>query len=162
VIPVWEEVHPSNVAVLKEIMASRKSSQGLDLQYVRIPITSERPPDFADISELMDLVLRADSSSTVMVVNCQLGRGRSTLTSVSADVIETLFIEVVVTQVLIILIQQWLKESRAPPQRSPRAKPRQLSMSMTSDMFHEELANKRQSYQVINSALSAPFLRYID
>jgi hypothetical protein len=81
---------------------------------------------------------------------------------VSADVIETLFIEVVVTQVLIILIQQWLKESRAPPQRSPRAKPRQLSMSMTSDMFHEELANKRQSYQVINSALSAPFLRYID
>jgi len=82
VIPVWEEVHSSDVAVLKDIMAYRKSRHGLDLQYVRIPITSERPPDFADISELMDLVLRMDSSSTVMVVNCQLGRGRSTLTSV--------------------------------------------------------------------------------
>jgi hypothetical protein len=74
-------------------MASRKSSDGLDLQYVRIPITSERPPDFADISELMDLVLRADSSSTVMVVNCQLGRGRSTLTSVSAYGKEIHFIQ---------------------------------------------------------------------
>ncbi|KAG1726694.1 inositol hexakisphosphate-domain-containing protein [Suillus paluster] len=136
VIPIWEEVHTSNVAVLKDIMASRKSGHGLDLQYVRIPITSERPPDFADISELMDLVLRADSSSTVMVVNCQLGRGRSTLTSV-----------------LIILIQQWLKESRALPQRSPRTKPRSLSMSMTSDMFQDEPANKRHSYQIINNLL---------
>ncbi|OJA21653.1 hypothetical protein AZE42_09324 [Rhizopogon vesiculosus] len=137
VIPIWEEVHPSDVAVLKDIMASRKSSHGLELHYVRIPITSERPPDFTDLSELMDLVLRTDSSSTVMVVNCQLGRGRSTLTSV-----------------LIILIQQWLKESRTLfSQRSPRTKPRTLSISMTSDIFHEEPANKRHAYQVINNLL---------
>lgn len=136
VIPIWEEVQPSNVAVLKDIMSSRKSRHGLDLQYVRIPITSERPPDFADISELMDLVLRTDSSSTVTVVNCQLGRGRSTLTSV-----------------LIVLIQQWLNDSRALSQWSSRTESRSLSMSMTSEMFYDEPANKRHSYQVINNLL---------
>lgn len=136
VIPIWEEVQSSNVAVLKDIMASRKSRHGLDLQYVRIPITSERPPDFADISELMDLVLRTDSSRTVTVVNCQLGRGRSTLTSV-----------------LIVLIQQWLNDSRTLSQWSPRTESRSLSMSMTSDMFYDEPANKRHSYQVINNLL---------
>ncbi|KAG1838839.1 inositol hexakisphosphate-domain-containing protein [Suillus tomentosus] len=136
VIPIWEEVQSSSVAVLKDIMVSRKSRYGLDLQYVRIPITSERPPDFADISELMDLVLRTDSSSTVMVVNCQLGRGRSTLTSV-----------------LIVLIQQWLNDSRALSQWSSRTEARSMSMSMTSDMFHDEPANKRHSYQVINNLL---------
>jgi protein-tyrosine phosphatase len=136
VIPIWEEVRSSNVAVLKDIMASRKSRHGLDLQYVRIPITSERPPDFADISELMDLVLRTDSSRTVTVVNCQLGRGRSTLTSV-----------------LIVLIQQWLNDSRAHSQWSPRTESRSLSMSMTSDMFQDEPGNKRHSYQVINNLL---------
>ncbi|KAG1804399.1 inositol hexakisphosphate-domain-containing protein [Suillus subaureus] len=133
VIPIWEEVQSSNIAVLKDIMASRKSRHGLDLQYVRIPITSERPPDFADISELMDLVLRTDSSRTVTVVNCQLGRGRSTLTS------------------LIVLIQQWLNDSRALSQWSPRTESHSLSMSMTSDMFQDEPGNKRHSYQVINS-----------
>ncbi|KAG2117755.1 inositol hexakisphosphate-domain-containing protein [Suillus clintonianus] len=136
VIPIWEEVHPSNVAVLKDIMASRKSRHGLDLQYVRIPITSERPPDFADISELMDLVLRTDSSSTVTVVNCQLGRGRSTLTSV-----------------LIVLIQQWLQDSRTLSQWSPRTESRSLSTSMTSETFHDKPTNKRLSYQVINNLL---------
>lgn len=136
VIPIWEEVRSSNVAVLKDIMASRKSRHGLDLQYIRIPITSERPPDFADISDLMDLVLRTDSSRTVTVVNCQLGRGRSTLTSV-----------------LIVLIQQWLNDSRALSQWSPRVEPHSLSMSMTSDMFQDEAGNQRHSYQVINNLL---------
>ncbi|KAG2359074.1 inositol hexakisphosphate-domain-containing protein [Suillus spraguei] len=126
VIPIWEEVQSSNVAVLKDIMASRKSSHGLDLQYVRIPITSERPPDFADIN----------SPRTVTVVNCQLGRGRSTLTSV-----------------LIVLIQQWLNDSRTLSQWSPRTESRSLSMSMTSDMFYDEPSNKRHSYQVINNLL---------
>ena len=83
VIPVWEEVQPEDVAVLKDIMASRQSGHKLDVQYTRIPITAERPPDMSDISELMELVVSTDFMSTAIVVNCQLGRGRSTLTSVS-------------------------------------------------------------------------------
>jgi hypothetical protein len=82
VIPIWEEVQPEDVAVLKQIMASRQSDSGIEVQYARIAITAERPPDMSDISELMELVVRADSMNTAIVVNCQLGRGRSTLTSV--------------------------------------------------------------------------------
>jgi hypothetical protein len=55
--------------------------------------------------------------------------------------------------VLIVLIQQWLNDSRAHSQWSPRTESRSLSMSMTSDMFQDEAGNKRHSYQVINNLL---------
>jgi hypothetical protein len=51
VVPVWEEVQPDNVSVVKEVMASRKFTQNVELQHRRIPITSELPPDFSDIAE---------------------------------------------------------------------------------------------------------------
>jgi protein-tyrosine phosphatase len=84
VTPVWEEVTEENVVVLKDVMATRQDGNGFNLQYYRIPITAERPPDFADLSELIEVVLRT-STSTPIVVNCQLGRGRSTLASVSTS-----------------------------------------------------------------------------
>lgn len=82
-VPIWEEADVANVVVLKDIMASRRNANDVELYYTRIPITAERPPDFADLNELIDVVVRTDSSNTPIVVNCQLGRGRSTLTSVS-------------------------------------------------------------------------------
>ncbi|KAI6042555.1 inositol hexakisphosphate-domain-containing protein [Pisolithus marmoratus] len=140
VIPVWEGVQPANVAVLRDIMASRQSNSGVEVQYARIPITSEHPPDFADISELMDLVVRNESTNTAIVVNCQLGRGRSTLTTV-----------------IILLIQQWLRENRQFEQTSPRIISLSRTLSTTSvpgtDIFGEEPVNKRHSYQLINSLL---------
>ena len=81
VVPVWEEVTEENVLVLKDIMAARQDANGVDLYYNRVPITAEKPPDFADLSDLIDVVMRT-STSTPIVVNCQLGRGRSTLASV--------------------------------------------------------------------------------
>ena len=81
VIPVWEDVEPGNVVVLKDIMEQRRDAYGIELIYDRIPITAERPPDFNDLTEMIDLVLRS-SFDTPIVVNCQLGRGRSTLASV--------------------------------------------------------------------------------
>ena len=82
-VPIWEEVQSEDVEVLKEIMTNLNvSDDGFELCYFRVPITAERPPDFSDLSELMDIVVRFDSTNTPMVVNCQLGRGRSTLTSV--------------------------------------------------------------------------------
>ena len=84
VIPIWEEVRPEDVAVLKDVMTSRKTvGHGIELHYARIPITAERPPNFSDFSELIDVVLSANMTYTPIVVNDQLGRGRSTLTSVS-------------------------------------------------------------------------------
>jgi len=81
VVPIWEEVTEENVVALKDIMAARQTTNGVDLQYYRVPITAERPPDFTDLSDLIDVVIRA-STNTPIVVNCQLGRGRSTLASV--------------------------------------------------------------------------------
>ena len=88
VIPVWEDVQPQNVEVLREVMEKKESiGKDIALSYRRIPITAERPPDFSDLSDLMDVVIRNYSSNTPMIFNCQLGRGRSTLTSVSEGVL---------------------------------------------------------------------------
>ena len=81
VVPIWEEVKNEDVVVLKDIMANRQGLDDAVLQYSRIPITAEKPPDYSDLKELIEVVLR-HSSNTPIVVNCQLGRGRSTLASV--------------------------------------------------------------------------------
>lgn len=83
VIPIWEEVNCDNVLVLKDVMAERKHiAEHLELGYARIPITAERPPDFTDLSELIEVMIRSNATNAPIVINCQLGRGRSTLTSV--------------------------------------------------------------------------------
>ncbi|CAL1716907.1 unnamed protein product [Somion occarium] len=138
VIPVWEEVDPSNVLVLKEVMAQRRHSQGgAELNYVRIPITAEKPPDFTDLTELIDVVIRNNASNSPIVLNCQLGRGRSTLTSV-----------------IIVLIQQWLSNWSKTPS-SPKVAYRDLtSTSITTlDGVDGSRSERRQSYQVINNLL---------
>jgi hypothetical protein len=84
VIPVWEEVRPGNVAVMKDVMSTCKASYNdVDVFYRRVPITAERSPDFSDFGELFAVMLGPNMTHTPIVVNDQLGRGRSTLTSVS-------------------------------------------------------------------------------
>lgn len=80
---MWEEVNPENVCVLKDVMAERRYDADIELSYVRIPMTAERPPDFSDLSDLIDVVVRNSGTDAPMIINCQLGRGRSTMTSVS-------------------------------------------------------------------------------
>ena len=83
VTPIWEEVNSENIRVLKDVMADRKhAATNLELRYARIPITAERPPDFTDLSELIEVMIRSNASGAPVVINCQLGRGRSTMTSV--------------------------------------------------------------------------------
>ena len=85
VIPVWEEADSENISVLKDIMASRKDVGGVELKYARVPITAERPPDFSDLTDLIDVAVR--NPNVPIVVNCQLGRGRSTMTAVCFHVL---------------------------------------------------------------------------
>lgn len=86
VIPVWEEVRPGDVAVMKDVMSACKSSNNdVEVFYRRVPLTAERPPDFSDFSELIAVMLGPNMTHTPIVVNDQLGRGRSTLTSVSLN-----------------------------------------------------------------------------
>ncbi|OCH86618.1 hypothetical protein OBBRIDRAFT_890367 [Obba rivulosa] len=139
VIPVWEEVNPENVLVLKDVMAARRRiSDDTELAYARIPITAERPPDFSDLSELIDVVIRSNASSSPIVINCQLGRGRSTMTSI-----------------ILVLIQQWLE--RASKLKVP-ATPRLESRSATSASLvtldgTEGYKTRRHSYTVVNNLL---------
>ena len=86
VIPVWEEVRPGNVAVMKDAMSACKASyEDVDVYYRRVPITAERSPDFSDFGELIAVMLGRNMTHTPIVVNDQLGRGRSTLTSVGVN-----------------------------------------------------------------------------
>ncbi|PWY97867.1 hypothetical protein BCV70DRAFT_202357 [Testicularia cyperi] len=98
VVPIWEEASPAEVDTIQEIMNSLGTDfkTRLQLRFRRIPMTAEKPPDFSDISELLSTVLQANVERHPIVLNCQLGRGRSTMTAV-----------------LILMIVRWLKQSQA-------------------------------------------------
>ncbi|KDQ57083.1 hypothetical protein JAAARDRAFT_194263 [Jaapia argillacea MUCL 33604] len=140
VIPIWEEVRMDDVSDMKDVMSScraRHSHSGLEVHYARIPITAERPPDFSDLSELIDLVVRTDSTNTPIVLNCQLGRGRSTMTSI-----------------ILLLIQRWLENGRS-RKHGPRMF---MNRSMSTKSIGPEDGidsrhTRRSSYTVINNLL---------
>ncbi|KAF8628035.1 hypothetical protein AX15_004150 [Amanita polypyramis BW_CC] len=138
VVPVWEEVKDEDVMVLKDIMASRQDEDGVQLQYARIPITAEGPPDFSDLNELIGVSLRV-SRDTPIVVNCQLGRGRSTLASI-----------------ILVLLRRWLDQpdtGTAPTSpRAYRSQPLPPVPSLVLDPLKSTTKN-RYSYQVINNLL---------
>ena len=98
VIPIWEEANPSDVDTVQEIMNNIGSDfkDKVQLRFRRIPMTAEKPPDFSDISELLSTVLQANVERQPIVLNCQLGRGRSTMTAV-----------------LILMIARWLKQGQS-------------------------------------------------
>ncbi|KAJ6610725.1 inositol hexakisphosphate-domain-containing protein [Mycena sp. CBHHK59/15] len=141
VIPIWEEIQNEreDVVVLKDVMASQKAIDSLELDYHRVPMTAEKPPDFSDLQDLIDVVL-GSSSDTPIVVNCQLGRGRSTLASI-----------------ILLLIRQWLDSRRLPTTpTTPRNVKRTISTmtTMTTDSIESNPpAGNRHSYQVINNLL---------
>ncbi|THU84968.1 hypothetical protein K435DRAFT_783557 [Dendrothele bispora CBS 962.96] len=124
------------------------AADDVELIYDRIPITSERPPDFTDLQEMIDVVLRRSSSDTPIVVNCQLGRGRSTLASI-----------------ILTLIRRWLETNRLKTPTTPKASRRPLSMApvtpitpaveYTDPHTHVSQPQKtyRRSYQIINNLL---------
>ncbi|KAI0342721.1 hypothetical protein BDW22DRAFT_1357208 [Trametopsis cervina] len=133
VIPVWEEVGSENISVLKDVMADRRHvDQNMELRYVRVPITAERPPDFSDLTELIDVAVR--NRNVPIVVNCQLGRGRSTMTSI-----------------ILVLIQKWLESAK---RMFTPAGPRMARSLTTTSIGEERVARTdRHSYQTINNLL---------
>ncbi|EST07320.1 hypothetical protein PSEUBRA_003137 [Kalmanozyma brasiliensis GHG001] len=98
VIPIWEEATPADVDTLQEIMTNlgTELKQDVQLRFRRIPMTAEKPPDFSDISELLSTVLQANVERQPIVLNCQLGRGRSTMTAA-----------------LILMIAKWLQQGQS-------------------------------------------------
>ncbi|KAG9052633.1 hypothetical protein FS842_009475 [Serendipita sp. 407] len=143
VIPLWEEARETDVAVLKDVFASKRMINGARIHYSRVPITSERPPDFHDISDLMEVVIRTHTARTPIIINCQLGKRRST-----------------VTAIVIKLIQDWIQgngmHTRTP--KTPGLGPDKFKLSnsitsMSIEQIVTPVSNQQPSYQVINNLL---------
>ncbi|CAE6515835.1 unnamed protein product [Rhizoctonia solani] len=135
VVPVWDEVDPKDIAVPKDTMSAQVD--GIEIAYKRIPVTSERPPDFSDIEALADVVIRTDSERTPIILNCQLGRGRSTVASV-----------------VVLLLQEWLKSGRGRAHaRTPRRGMSMLSVPSREREREVSEPKPRLSYQIINNLL---------
>lgn len=97
--PVWELVESAaDVKTVREMFDQAAdqttASGGPTLRYHRLPITAEKSPDFSDMRDLVEIVAQLDVESSAIIVNCQLGRGRSTR-----------------AQIIITLVQRWLRSA---------------------------------------------------
>ncbi|KDN52550.1 hypothetical protein K437DRAFT_272412 [Tilletiaria anomala UBC 951] len=105
VVPVWEEVEAQDVQTVSEVMGGKArdlASSGIKLDYRRIPITAEKMPDSSDMTDLLSVVLQAKADNSPIILNDQLGRGRSTLTAI-----------------IVLLVSQWIDDSDATVDASP-------------------------------------------
>lgn len=96
VVPLWEDAEPSDISTMQEVMDHISASLPNDVQLVfrRVPITAEKSLDSSDICDLINAVLHSYNNRMPIIVNCQLGRGRTTLVSV-----------------LILLIKHWMGDA---------------------------------------------------
>ncbi|GAA5966606.1 hypothetical protein JCM21900_001467 [Sporobolomyces salmonicolor] len=107
--PVWETVEDPErqVKTLREVMDAAREDAGLGeegerFRYIRVPITAEKFPEFNDLREILETVTLMDSDDAI-IVNDQLGRGRTTR-----------------TLVIITLVLNWLRHGGKGAPRSHR------------------------------------------
>ncbi|GAA6033114.1 hypothetical protein JCM8097_002951 [Rhodosporidiobolus ruineniae] len=112
--PIWETVAGAEdgqggeegVKTLREVMDTvGKEVGGEGFKYLRVPITAEASPDFHDLREIIEMVTQLDLNEAAIIVNDQLGRGRTTR-----------------TLVIIKLLQDWMRDggkATAPPSDRP-------------------------------------------
>ncbi|WFD29764.1 hypothetical protein MSPP1_000776 [Malassezia sp. CBS 17886] len=98
VVPLWEDARPDDIATVQDIMDRVADTLPCSVQLVfrRIPITAEKSFEFSDASDLVSTVLRGYDAHAPIIVNCQLGRGRTTLVSV-----------------IVLLVERWIVAVRA-------------------------------------------------
>ncbi|SPO31624.1 uncharacterized protein UTRI_06346_B [Ustilago trichophora] len=145
VIPIWEEANPSDVDTVQEIMTNIGTDfkDKVQLRFRRIPMTAEKPPDFSDISELLSTVLQANVERQPIVLNCQLGRGRSTMTAV-----------------LILMIARWLKQGQSKLPESKLQEVRDDDESSTKGNGDEDHSDGlRLSPSAQDSGSATPYAR---
>lgn len=152
VVPVWETIDRGDVSSLREIMTDAAEEQtDVKLTFVRIPITSESSPDvshlparkgswcsadriqFHDLTQLLEVCQRTDLETSAIILNDQLGRGRSSTTAV-----------------IVLLIERWMRQGRDSVYSlngmTPRKGRSEASRKLTSN-------TPRTSWQIINSCI---------
>ncbi|GJN93415.1 hypothetical protein Rhopal_006470-T1 [Rhodotorula paludigena] len=93
--PVWETVEDGEeqIKTMREMMdAVGHAECGEAFRFIRVPITAEKFPEFSDLRDIIEVVTELDMDSSAILVNDQLGRGRTTR-----------------TLVIIKLLQDWLR-----------------------------------------------------
>ena len=94
IVPLWEDCKPESIHTFKEVIAIVQSEQVKESQennvvidYYRVPITAETPPDLVDLDLLLNILTKTSIADTAIVLNCQMGQGRSTTGTVIASLI---------------------------------------------------------------------------
>ncbi|GAN09242.1 metal ion binding oxidoreductase [Mucor ambiguus] len=105
VLSSWEEVDLQDIMTVREVMefAALEIQQELELsdneeqaqqspvnnllEYHRVPITAEKAPEWRDFDDLTSLVTGVDLSKTAIIMNCQVGLGRSTTGTIIASLL---------------------------------------------------------------------------
>ncbi|KAK0547224.1 hypothetical protein OC845_004211 [Tilletia horrida] len=137
--PVWERVREEEVMTVQEVMDTARrrflseADEGdgdelkIELDYRRIPITAEKPPDLSDVAHILRTVLRARVDQNPIVLNDQLGRGRSSMTAC-----------------IVLLVQRWIEKHENGGRAEDRTRLEIQPQSTTTGPL---------SYHVINSLL---------
>ncbi|BEI83204.1 hypothetical protein CcaverHIS002_0310720 [Cutaneotrichosporon cavernicola] len=132
VVPLWENVNPEDVDSIRQVMDDVALREvDVNLVFERIPITSESSPDFHDVTDLLDICTRIDMDKTAIILNDQLGRGRSSNTAA-----------------VVLLIQRWLKRNQDGHPPSTPASRRNASRNRLAFT-----PSSNTSWQIINSVL---------
>ncbi|KAJ3117238.1 hypothetical protein HDU96_007497 [Phlyctochytrium bullatum] len=86
IVAAWEDCMSENVLTVKEVTEVLRQ-EGLPIDFYRVPVTAEQAPDEADFDALVQILTRVDLASTSIVLNCQVGIGRSTTGTVVCSLI---------------------------------------------------------------------------
>ncbi|MCO5589890.1 hypothetical protein L7F22_043859 [Adiantum nelumboides] len=133
VVPIWEEASPDDIQTLQDVM-SHITREYLDYQCTfdlsSSTNHSRKATAFEDIAALTRAVLRSETQANACIVlNCQLGRGRSTLISILA-----------------LLVSRWIK--RFTKDLSQHHEKPSLAPAQTQPLIRRPL-----TYHLINSLL---------
>ena len=93
VTPIWEDCSSSSVLSLNDAMKMMKLEMEVnethvsmpslydnivELTYHRVPLTAEAAPDAEDFDHMIDILKTIRLDNFAVILNCQIGHGRST------------------------------------------------------------------------------------
>jgi len=97
---VWEDVQIDDILTVKDVMEQvaadisidsdddsvPENERAIQLSYHRVPVTAEKPPEWKDFDDMRNLIASTDRPDAI-VLNCQVGLGRSTTGTVIATLL---------------------------------------------------------------------------
>ena len=136
VVPLWEDAEASDIATVQDVMDQVATSLPKHTQLVfrRIPITAEKSLEYSDVEDLLHTVLHSYDARMPIIVNCQLGRGRTTLVSV-----------------FILLIERWMGNT---PPRPPTGSGPRLTYHLINSLLRV-VPHGQEIKRVVDDAIDA-------